>query len=158
MGQEIERKFLVTDPGSACRGGQATSIVQGYLSLDPERTVRVRVRDGAGRLTVKGRARGLTRVEHEWPIPLEDAQELLAMCLPSLVEKTRHVVTVGDHQWEVDVFAGDNAGLVVAEVELSREDEALELPPWVGDEVSHDPAYTNAQLAQRPFGSWVAGA
>jgi CYTH domain-containing protein len=158
MGQEIERKFLVTDSKSACRGGEATSIVQGYLSLDPDRTVRVRVRGGSGRLTVKGRAQGLTRVEHEWPIPLQDAQQLLALCLPSLVEKTRHVVRVGDHQWEVDVFAGDNAGLVVAEVELSREDEAVELPPWVGQEVSHDPAYTNAQLAQRPFGDWARDA
>jgi adenylate cyclase len=158
MGQEIERKFLVTDPESACRGGEATSIVQGYLSLDPDRTVRVRVRGGTGRLTVKGRAQGLTRVEHEWPIPLPDAQELLALCLPSLVEKTRHVVTFGDHEWEVDVFAGDNAGLVVAEVELSREDEAVELPPWVGQEVSHDPAYTNSQLAQRPFGDWARDA
>ncbi len=153
MGIEIERKFLVE--GDAWRVGASPSrIVQGFLSRDPERIVRVRLRDGEAFLTIKGKGSGLARVEVEMAIPAEEARQLLPLCLPPLIEKTRHLVTWAGHLWEIDEFYGDNAGLVVAEVELAAEDEIFERPPWLGREVSEDFRYSNAALSERPWRDW----
>jgi CYTH domain-containing protein len=153
MGIEIERKFLVE--GDAWRVGASPSrIVQGFLSRDPERIVRVRLRDGEAFLTIKGRGSGLARVEVEVAIPAEEARQLLPLCLPPMIEKTRHLVTWAGHLWEIDEFYGDNAGLVVAEVELAAEDEIFERPPWLGREVSEDFRYSNAALSERPWRDW----
>lgn len=155
MALEIERKFLVTE-STAWRQAPASTITQGYLSRDPDHTVRVRLEDGQGTLTVKGRTQGISREEREWPLPEQAARALLAACLPSLVDKRRHRIQLGQHLWEVDVFAGDNAGLVVAEVELASADESPELPPWVTVEVSHHSRFQNARLSLEPYCTWPA--
>jgi len=153
MATEIERKFLVTS--DAWRDGQSGVLLQqGYLSRDPDRTVRVRIAGEAAFLTIKGRSKGLTRSEFEYPLPLDEARELLALCFPPLIEKRRHEVLHGGHVWEIDEFSGDNAGLIVAELELPAEDTAFEAPPWLGREVSDDPRYFNSNLSQRPFTRW----
>ena len=153
MAAEIERKFLVLDD-SWRSADSGTKMAQGYLSLDPDRTVRVRVAGENAWLTIKGRTKGITRAEFEYPIPLEDAEAMLAICLPSVIDKTRHRVLHAGHLWEIDVFHGENAGLTVAEVELTTENEALELPHWAGEEVSGDARYFNSYLAAHPFQSW----
>lgn len=154
MAKEIERKFLLGND-SWRPGAGGTLFRQGYLSTDPERTVRVRLEGERGVLTIKGLSRGISRAEFEYPIPAAEAAELLdTLCLQPLIEKTRYRVEHAGHLWEIDEFAGDNAGLVLAEVELASEDEALELPPWVGAEVSTDPRYFNANLVRHPFRSW----
>lgn len=153
MASEIERKFLVA--GDAWRDGSpGIRMAQGYLTLDPDRTVRVRLAGGNAWLTVKGRTRGVTRAEFEYPIPPEDAREMLGMCLPSVIDKTRHRIPSGRHVWEIDVFHGANEGLVLAEVELADEDEAIQPPPWIGAEVSGDVRYYNASLAGSPYAEW----
>jgi adenylate cyclase len=152
MGTEIERKFLVN--GTDWRVGDGERVRQGYLSRAPERTVRVRVVGDEGFLTIKGANRGIVRAEYEYPIPVADAEALLALCEGPLVEKTRYRVPFGGRLWEVDEFHGENAGLVVAEIELAAADEAPERPPWVGAEVSDDPRYYNASLSRRPFRTW----
>lgn len=156
MGIEIERKFLVGDT-SVVDGRLGIPMRQGYLSLDPERTVRVRVSGVRAFVTMKGApsGSGASRAEYEYEIPVPDAEELLdRLALRPLVEKTRYRVTVGRLVWEIDVFAGDNAGLVVAEVELPSEATALILPDWVGEEVTGDPRYYNASLVSLPFRNW----
>lgn len=154
MGQEIERKFLVGND-SWRAGASGIRFRQGYLSTDPQRTVRVRLEGDRGMLTIKGLSRGLSRAEFEYPIPAAEAATLLdTLCLRPLIEKTRYRVEHGGHLWEIDEFSGDNAGLVLAEVELSSEDEQVELPPWAGPEVSTDPRYYNANLVRHPFRSW----
>ena len=153
MGIEIERKFLVE--GDAWRVGASPSrIVQGFLSRDPERIVRVRLRDGEAFLTIKGKGSGLARVEVEVAIPAEEARQLLPLCLPPLIEKTRHLVTWAGHLWEIDEFDGRNRGLVVAELELRDAAESFGRPPWLGSEASEDPRYLNANLAMHPFTEW----
>jgi len=152
MGVEIERKFLVQ--GEGWRQGAGQRLVQGYLNRDKARTVRVRVAGDAAFLTVKGVSVGATRAEFEYPIPLADAQALLALCDGPLVDKTRYRVAWGGVVWEVDEFAAENAGLVVAEVELPSEDTAFAKPAWVGVEVTHDPRYFNSNLASHPFARW----
>jgi len=146
VGQEIERKFLVR--GDAWREGAVGTVYrQGYLSTVKERTVRV--------LTVKGITVGATRSEFEYEIPQGDAERMLDdLCERPLIEKTRFVVASGGHDWEVDEFAGENAGLIVAEVELEAEDEVVELPSWAGEEVTADPRYYNANLIAHPFSRW----
>jgi len=154
MGIEIERKFLVKtdlwqpkDPG--------VKFMQGYLSEDPERTVRARIAGEKAFLTIKGKSRGPSRREFEYDIPIEDARELLEeLAFKPLIEKTRYLQEVGHHTWEVDVFARENQGLVVAEIELATVDEKFELPVWVGDEVTEDHRYKNANLAKNPFNTW----
>lgn len=154
MAVEIERKFLVI--GDAWREGAVSSrIVQGFLSRDPDRIVRVRIRDDDAYLTVKGRSTGIARVEVETAIPVDEARQLLPLCLPPLIEKTRHEVQWQGHLWEVDEFSGENAGLIVAEVELSREDESFDLPPWAGLEVTLDFRYSNSALSERPYREWA---
>ena len=158
MGVEIERKFLVV--GDHWRQlGERVLLRQGYLSTDPARTVRVRIEDGEGVLTIKGKSVGATRGEWEYPIPLADATQLLDhLCPAPLVEKYRTRVTVGNHVWEVDEFLGANQGLIVAEIELASEDELFLLPDWAGNEVTGQRQYYNSQLIQRPFSQWQDGA
>jgi adenylate cyclase len=154
MGVEIERKFLVT--GDAWRAlGEPALLRQGYLSTDPARTVRVRIENGQGVLTIKGKNSGATRGEWEYPIPVDEAAELLdTLCPAPLVEKHRTRVTVGNHVWEVDEFLGANAGLLVAEIELAAEDEIFLLPDWVGAEVTGEQRYYNSSLIKQPFTLW----
>jgi CYTH domain-containing protein len=131
-------------------------MTQGYLSSDPARTVRVRIRGDQGFLTIKGpsSANGLARFEWEQTIPLEDAGALLLLCEPGMIDKTRFIVPCGRHNFEVDVFHGDNDGLVVAEIELGTEDEHFDQPDWLGEEVTDDARYYNAMLTRNPFRQW----
>ena len=154
MGEEIERKFLVS--GEAWREtAEGTRYRQGFLSTEPERTVRVRVAGPRGSITVKGKSVGARRAEFEYEIPVADAERMLdTLCKRPLIEKVRYVLAVGAHTWEIDVFEGDNAGLVVAEIELRREDEAFERPEWVGNEVTDDPRYFNSNLVANPYRTW----
>ena len=150
MGTEIERKFLVVDP-SVVDGLNGTVIRQGYLSRVPERTVRIRRKGDRGVITIKGASRGASRSEWEYEIPAADADAMLAICEGSIVDKVRYLVDVGGRTWEVDVFSGANAGLVMAEVELDREDAVVEVPGWAGLEVTDDPRYYNASLSREPM-------
>jgi len=154
MGEEIERKFLVT--GDAWHEtAESMRYRQGFLSTVPERTVRVRVAGLRGTITVKGKNLGARRAEFEYEIPVADAEQMLdTLCERPLIEKVRHTLAAGPHTWEVDVFEGDNAGLVVAEIELHSEDEAFEKPEWVGDEVTSDPRYFNSNLVANPYRTW----
>jgi adenylate cyclase len=152
MGVEIERKFLVQ--GDGWRTSAGVLYCQGYLNRDKNRTVRVRIAGDAAFITIKGVSVGATRAEFEYAIPLADARGLLDLCDGPLVEKTRHLIRVGDTLWEVDEFAGDNAGLVVAEVELTAEDQPFARPDWLGAEVTHDARYFNSNLASYPFLRW----
>jgi len=150
---EIERKFLVT--GDAWRNDSGVLYRQGYLNRDKMRTVRIRIAGDAAFLTIKGKSTGASRAEFEYPVPMDDARALLALCDGPLIEKTRYIVPHAGHRWEVDEFAGDNAGLVVAELELSAESEVFEAPAWLGAEVTHDARYFNSNLASQPFCTWA---
>jgi CYTH domain-containing protein len=154
VAREIERKFLVA--GDDWRAlGTASAFRQGYLSTVKERTVRVRVAGDRGLLTIKGITLGATRSEFEYPIPVEDARTMLAeLCERPIIEKVRHVVEYAGKTWEIDEFEGVNAGLVVAEIELEDEDEPFERPPWIGEEVTGDPRYYNANLIDHPYTEW----
>lgn len=158
MGLEIERKFLVKEipPGRPMR------ITQGYLSQDPERTVRVRVyttgvrnRISCSQITIKGKSTpdGLSRSEWEYKIPVDEGLEMLKLCT-GVIDKTRYHLMHDEKLWEIDVFHGDNRGLVVAEVELSSEDESIILPAWITQEVTGDPKYYNSNLIQNPYKDW----
>lgn len=154
MGQEIERKFLVRSMGWKV-GAVGIPYRQGYLCRQEARTVRVRIAGDEAYLTIKGQALGIARLEYEYPIPLAEASELLdRLCLKPLIEKTRYRIEYRGRVWEVDEFSGENQGLVVAEVELESPDQPLELPDWVGEEVTHDPRYLNANLVEYPFSRW----
>ena len=154
MPQEIERKFLVGGNDWRDHGG-GVAYRQGYLSTVAERTVRVRLIRDKGWLTIKGITVGATRAEYEYEIPADEAGEMLDnLCERPLIEKTRYRI---EHQvltWEVDEFDGDNAGLIIAEVELDEEHQAIVLPDWVGEEVTGDPRYYNANLIANPFTRW----
>lgn len=156
MGIEIERKFLVT--GDAWRSADGETLCQAYLNRDKQRTVRVRIAGRSGHerawLTIKGVSVGATRSEFEYEIPVADARELLALADGPAIEKVRRRVEHEGLVWEVDEFFGANAGLVVAEVELTDEGQVLSLPAWVGREVTDDPRYFNSSLASLPFSRW----
>ena len=155
MGTEIERKFLVASGDWHDVAVNSSEIRQGFLNTDPERTVRVRLTDGDAELTIKGITVGAQRAEYEYPIPPADAAEMLdGLCQHALIEKTRYRVPHAGHTWEVDVFYGANAGLVVAEIELGSVDEAFERPDWLGVEVTGDPRYYNANLTNHPWSEW----
>jgi adenylate cyclase len=155
MGVEIERKFLVNDPSWREAATGSVRYQQGYLSRSPTSAIRVRTDGERAYLNIKSTADGITRREFEYPIPLADAQELLAhVALQPLIVKTRHFVEFAGRRWEVDVFEAENAGLVVAEVELEAADANVSLPPWVGPEVSADPRYYNSSLSERPYREW----
>ncbi len=152
MATEIERKFLVT--GTPWKTHAPTHYCQGYLNRDQHRTVRVRIAGDQGWFTVKSLASGMTRLEFEYEIPVDDAQQMLKLCEPSLIEKFRYVVPYAGMQWEIDEFHGENEGLVVAEIELASETQSFEMPDWVGEEVTHDPRYYNANLSLIPYQRW----
>ena len=155
MAQETERKFLVEGDYKKDAFKQ-TRITQGYLSSVPERTVRVRVNGDKGFITIKGIGddSGSTRYEWEKEIPPGEVQELLEICEPGVIDKTRYLVKQGDHTWEVDEFYGDNEGLVVAEVELDAPDQEFEKPVWLGEEVTGDKRYYNSMLMKNPYKNW----
>jgi adenylate cyclase len=154
MGVEIERKFLVRDTRWKALG-QGMLIRQGYLSSHGDRIVRVRILDKEAVLTIKGRSKGATRGEWEYPIPLADAEVFLdTLCEKPLIEKYRYRIPHDGMTWEVDEFLGENAGLVVAEIELDAEDQAFSIPDWIGDDVTHDARYVNANLLRHPFSKW----
>ncbi len=154
MAQEIERKFLVK--GEAWRSLARGKVCrQGYLSTVQERSVRVRVVGGTGYLTVKGPSVGARRSEYEYQIPLTDAEAMLdELCERPLIEKTRFAIPLDGLTWEVDEFAGHNRGLIVAEVELTAEDQEIRRPDWIGEEVTDDPRYFNSNLIAHPFKDW----
>ena len=154
MGTEIERKFLLT--GDAWKKlAKGKYYRQGYLNSQKERTVRVRTLDNRGFLTIKGISVGVTRIEYEYEIPIEDADVLLdELCEQPLIEKKRYKIAFFDFIWEVDEFFGENEGLVLAEIELENEDQQFEKPSWVGNEVSGDPRYFNSNLIKNPYTSW----
>lgn len=156
MGLEIERKFLVK---ADFKSNAYTSIriVQGYLSSVPERTVRVRIKGDKAYLTIKGIGNngGLTRYEWEKEIPVNDAEDLLKLCEPGIIDKVRYLVKSDRHTFEVDEFYGDNEGLTVAEIELTDEDEHFLRPDWLGEEVTGDSKYYNASLIKNPYNKWI---
>ncbi|HTN20468.1 MAG TPA: CYTH domain-containing protein [Pelobium sp.] len=157
MSREIERKFLVTSDIFKKKAVRETRIKQGYLSSVPERTVRVRVKGSSGFLTVKGigNESGVSRYEWEIEIPLADAEQLLNICEPGVIDKTRFQVNAKPHyMFEVDEFHGENQGLVIAEIELEDEDDYFEKPQWLGAEVTGDQKYYNAMLIKKPFSKW----
>lgn len=156
MSQEIERKFLVVGEYKTQAFAQSR-IIQGYISSARGRTVRVRIRDGKGYLTIKGasNASGTSRYEWEKEIPLEEAEELMKLCEPGIIDKTRYLVRSGAHVFEVDEFYGENEGLTVAEVELGSEEEAFVKPDFIGVEVTGDIHYYNSQLMKNPYTTWL---
>jgi len=153
---EIERKFLVLSDAYKAEATDATRIAQGYIGTVPGRTVRVRIRGEKGYLTIKGNSTtdGLSRYEWEKEIPLSEAEELMALCEPGIIDKTRYLVPCGDHVFEVDEFYGDNEGLVIAEVELGSPDEPFDRPAWLGEEKTGDKHYYNKYLTKHPFRTW----
>ena len=153
MGKEIERKFLVK--GNDWRKlAHGTHYRQGYLSTVKERTVRVRIIDDKGFLTVKGITMGASRLEFEYDIPVKDACEMLEICEQPIIEKSRYKIKYGGFTWEVDEFYGVNKGLIVAEIELQSEDQKFDKPDWIGEEVTGDPKYFNSNLIKNPFTKW----
>lgn len=152
MALEIERKFLVK--GKPWLGVAGQHIQQGYLNRDKQRTVRIRIAGDAAWLTIKGPTQGTVRSEFEYSVPVADAQAMLALCDGPLIDKTRYRIEHAQQLWEVDVFHGDNDGLVVAEIELAHAEQVVVLPDWAGDEVSHDSRYFNSALASKPYRHW----
>lgn len=155
MAQEIERKFLVC--GEFKQAAFSSSrIAQGYICASSGRTVRIRIRNNKGYITIKGAANtsGTSRYEWEKEIPAKEAQELMSLCIPGIIDKTRYLVEYAGHIWEVDEFYGENEGLVMAEIELKQENEPFEKPDFVGDEVTGDPRFYNSHLMQYPFKQW----
>jgi CYTH domain-containing protein len=153
---EIERKFLVLSNDFIKESFTQNRIVQGYLNSNPERTVRIRIKGNKGFLTIKGKGNesGMTRLEWETEIPLEEAYNLLSLCENGVIDKVRYEIKAGKHVFEVDVFSGENEGLIVAEIELESENETFEKPVWIGKEVTNDAKYYNAYLSNHPFKSW----
>ena len=155
MNTEIERKFLLNGSFKE-HAVKQVRITQGYLSSVPERTVRIRIQEDKSYITIKGSGNlnGTSRLEWEKEIALEDAEELLKICEPGIIDKVRYIIPVDGHIFEVDEFHGDNEGLVIAEIELGDEDEAFEKPAWLGAEVTGDPKYYNAMLTRHPYKKW----
>ena len=155
MSFEIERKFLVTGDFKS-QAYSSSRIRQGYISTVGKATVRVRIRDDKGYLTIKGRSNeaGISRYEFETEVPLQDAEDLMRLCEPGVIDKTRYLVRSGQHVFEVDEFYGENEGLTVAEVELASENEPFEKPDFIGREVTGDIRYYNSQLMKHPFKEW----
>lgn len=154
MGKEIEKKFLIKNDEWR-EGAKGTKYRQGYLSTVKERTVRVRTIDDRGFLTIKGVNVGAVRAEYEYEIPAKDADEMLTdLCEKPLIEKNRYKISYKNLVWEIDEFFGDNNGLIVAEVELTDEHQSIDLPSWIGEEVTGDPKYFNSSLIKHPYSKW----
>lgn len=154
--QEIERKFLVKSDEFKEQASQKTLFVQAYLNTDPERTIRIRISGDKAFITIKGKSseNGLTRFEWEKPIELDEAKELLKLCEPGKIEKYRYLISAGAHTYEVDEFLEDNAGLVLAEIELENEDDNFQKPDWLGEEVTGNADYYNSNLIAKPYKTW----
>lgn len=153
MAIEIERKFLVNEnklPSLI----QGHHLIQGYLFNQKEKSLRVRIKDDRGYITIKSGTDCLTRSEFEYEIPLKDAKEMILLCGNNLIDKHRYLVPHKQHIWEIDIFHGDNQGLIIAEIELKHPDENFILPPWIDREVTQDPRYINASLVQLPYSQW----
>lgn len=153
---EIERKFLVLSEAFKENGHHKTYIVQGFLNTHPDRTVRVRLFGEIGFLTIKGKSNleGTTRAEWEWEITAREAEALLRICEPGIIEKIRYQIPFGTHIFEVDEFLGENSGLIIAEIELKAEDEVFDKPVWLGKEVTGDLRYYNSNLSKQPYKNW----
>jgi adenylate cyclase len=155
MSFEIERKFLVRGNDWQKLATRQISLRQAYLAANGKASIRIRIKgDGTATLTVKSRPVDLRRLELEYDVPVLEAEALLQLRQGAIIEKGRHVIPWGDLAWEVDVFSGDNYGLVIAEIELRHERQPIELPPWIGAEITGQPQYYNSSLVQRPFCSW----
>ncbi|BCG65890.1 MAG: adenylate cyclase [Methyloprofundus sp.] len=155
MAIEIERKFLLANDAWRALVSKSINYRQGYLNSDAHSSVRVRVSDDTAKINIKSATIGAQRQEYEYDIPAEDAHELLStLCNKPLIEKIRHLVIIGQHTWEIDEFAGENQGLIVAEIELNQVDEHFDKPAWVGEEVTEDVRYYNNQLAKQPYTTW----
>ena len=156
MGKEIERKFLVKNDDFKKSAFKSSRIIQGYLSSVAERTVRIRIKDDEAYITIKGlsNSSGLTRFEWEKEIPLDEAKELIELCEPGIIDKTRYYIKSAHFTFEIDEFYGENEGLVVTEIELQNEDDIFELPEWLGEEVTGDIRYYNSYLSKHPFAKW----
>lgn len=153
--QEIERKYLVNNT-DFLKDLKGKRITQGYLTTDPARTVRVRIKGSQGFITIKGQSTesGLTRYEWEKEISIVEAEELLELALPGVIDKTRYEVDIEKHTWEIDVFHGANNGLIIAEIELQTEEETFTIPDWIAQEVTGDNRYYNSYLSKKPFSEW----
>ncbi len=153
---EIERKFLVRSEKFKTQSTKKFRIIQGFLNTHPERTLRIRIRGNQAFLTIKGKSSksGLRRFEWEKEIPVVEAEELMKLCEPGIIEKMRYLVEIGQHTFEVDEFFGQNQGLIVAEIELDSENETFEKPEWLGEEVTGEQCYYNSQLVKNPFMNW----
>jgi len=154
--EEIERKFLVNSLKFKEEATNSFEIAQGFLNTHVERTVRVRIKGNAGFLTIKGKSNdsGTSRFEWETEIPVAEAKQLLPLCEKGIIEKVRYHIPYGNHTFEVDEFFGDNAGLIVAEVELQQENEVFSKPDWLGEEVTGHVQYYNSQLSKKPYKTW----
>lgn len=155
MAEEIERKFLVKGDFKT-EAFKAVRIIQGYISSVPERTVRIRIREDKGYITIKGKGNvsGTSRYEWEKEIPAEEAKELLKLCEPGIIDKTRYMIKSGKHIFEVDEFHGENSGLIIAEIEIEAEDQEFEKPSWIGKEITGDMKYYNSMLVKIPYSQW----
>ena len=157
MADEIERKFLVKNPGWRASVTRTRAIKQGYMAVNEQCSVRVRISGQEALLNIKSSGLDIARKEYEYAIPLADAEEMMdQFCGGHKIQKTRYYIDFADHVWEVDVFEGDNQGLIVAEVELGSVDEEVLLPSWTGAEVSGDARYLNNNLASNPYKKWSA--
>lgn len=154
---EIERKFLVTSTSFMDEAFSSKRIVQAYICSDPERTVRIRIKETRAFITIKGKGNesGTTRMEWEKEIPVSEAELLLSICEKGTIDKIRYEVKSGNHLFEVDVFTGENEGLIIAEIELENENEPFNKPTWLGEEVTHDKRYYNAYISQNPYKNWT---
>lgn len=155
MATEIERKFLVTNDSWKKEVTSTAEYTQGYLATERSCSIRIRVEQDRASLNIKSATLGISRNEYDYPIPLSEANEILQdLCIKPLLKKTRYHVPHGAHVWEIDVFDGDNKGLVVAEIELETQDELFSRPDWLGEEVSDDPRYYNVRLVDHPYSKW----
>ena len=153
---EIERKFLVRSDEFKTQTSKKSRIIQGFLNTHPERTVRIRISGDQAFLTIKGKSskNGLTRFEWEKEIPVVEAEELMKLCEPGIIEKSRYLLEIKNHTFEIDEFHGENQGLIVAEIELQSENDTFDKPEWLGEEVTGDVRYYNSQLSKKPFSNW----
>jgi adenylate cyclase len=155
MGVEIEKKFLLTNDSWRQQTDKRIQFRQGYLVGSDKASVRIRIEGDRSNINIKGATLGVRRQEFEYPIPVEEAQELLStLCDKPLIEKTRHYIYAGEHTWEIDEFSGDNDGLIVAEIELKDENDHFNRPDWLGQEVSEDKRYYNSMLIKNPYKNW----
>lgn len=155
MAIEIEKKFLVINNDWQKLSQKNISQIQGYFSTNDSCSIRIRISGNEAHLNIKSATLGIIRSEYDYPVPLNDAKEMLqSLCIKPLIEKTRYYVPIDNHLWEIDVFSGENEGLVVAEIELESENETINLPAWIGEEVSDDPRYYNVCLVKHPYRNW----